>query len=403
MKLDSRTQQTLKDAAFYLNEIESRDARLSTLLAGTIDADAIAESKNLIAFLTQRLEYAGTRLKALPAEHPDVAPEVKRFDDYQQKLAAAQKAIDAAAPEAAKQTAALGQQMTDDLAMVESWSETLRDPRTLFHNQPKDAVVAIGQLPQIRAALAEMLTRWTERAKAKPNDRPTADMVGRLSYVEERVVALDTYTKEQAKSLPGEITKELAEVDGMIQQASTERRPLWFAPDSGIASRMSRVEDRVAILRAIDPTAADAAGKALEATRAKAKDAKQSLAADIIKGNTKPEERYKGADVEDLRAQVIATFKESYPDAQIIAVIFNTPGWTRTTRWDWSEAKKAFYKVDYDQIQPKVFCKLNDTQAVEVPVEIYKDYMKEGRLAVKPWDLEKEPSVTGIYLLDVFK
>ena len=90
-------------------------------------------------------------------------------------------------------------------------------------------------------------------------------------------------------------------------------------------------------------------------------------------------------------------------DTQIVAVIFNTEGWSRTTRWDWSEANKGFYKVDYDHIQPKLFYKLNDTQAVSVPVEIYKDYMKEGRIAVKPWEMERDPSVTSIYLLDALK
>jgi len=84
-------------------------------------------------------------------------------------------------------------------------------------------------------------------------------------------------------------------------------------------------------------------------------------------------------------------------------VIFNTQGWSRTTRWDWSKGSQGFNKVDYDYIQPKLFYKLDDTHAIEMPVDVYKDYMNDGRIVVKPWEVEKDQPVTRTYLLEKMK
>ncbi len=398
-KLDYKQEEELKNARFYLTEIEPSAKRIAELTAGKLDAEAITEALNLMKFARQRMGYAVDRLNALPAGNASVAAESKRYNDFLAQFTAAQAAIEKAAPDADKQIAALGQQMTDDLAMVESWSTSLGDPQSLFDSRPNDAIAAVGQLPQMREAMSAMLKRWTARATDKPNDRTAQDMVGKLKYVDRQLSDLDEYTKKLSKSLPKGIDTDLAAANKLIETAVTERRPLYFKPDSGIAHRIEFAAQKVAILKAIDPTAAATAEKLLVATREKSLAAQKSLSQDIIQGNKKPEEKYSGADKEALRQRIITEWKDAHPNLEVVAVVFNTPGWSRTTRWDWSRGNQGFEKVDFDHIQPKLFYKLDETLAVEMPVDVYKDYMKDARIDIKPWDVEKEPPVMRTYLL----
>jgi len=402
-KLDYRQVEKLKSVRFHLKEIEPRANRIFELTAGNLDAEAIVEALDLMKFVHQRMGYVSNNLAELPAENSEVAVEAKQFNSLVEKLAAAQAAIEKAAPEADRQIAALGEQMNNDLAMVDSWSKSLGNPQFLFDNRPQDAMTAVGQLPQMRAALGAMMTRWTTRSTEKPNDTIAADMVRQLKYVDGQLTEFEQYTKSQAETLPQAIQNELTETEKLIEVAVTERRPPYFGPDGGVAQRLKFASEKLAMLNAIDPAAGEPFTKAIEATREKSVAAQKSLSEEIIKSNLKPAERYAGPDLEDLRQRVIATWKEMHPTDEIIAVIFNTEGWSRTTRWDWSKGYQAFEKVDYDHIQPKLFYKLNDQQAVQVPVEIYKDYMKNERIVVKPWDKEAEPSVTFIYLLENLK
>jgi len=402
-KLDYKQQQALKDARFYLNEVQPRAERIAQLTATKPDAEAIAEAMESMKFVQQRMGYAVERLNALPADNADVAAESKRYNDVLASLVTAQGVIEKAAPDADKAVAALGQQMTDDLAMVESWSTSLRNPQSLFDSHPDVAIAAVGQLPQMREAMADMLKRWTARANDKPKDTSAADMVRKLKYVDGQITELSSYTEGLSTSLPEQITTDLTAVDKLIETGVTERRPAYFAPDGGIAQQTAFAEQKVKMLKAINATAAITAEQSLTATRDKSLAAQKSLAQDIINGNKKPAERYKGADLEDLRQRVIADWKAKYPADEIVTVIFNTEGWSRTTRWDWSAANKGFGKVDYDYIQPKLFYKLNDTHALEMPVEVYKDYMKDSRIVVKPWDKDPEPSVVRTYLLTNLK
>jgi len=399
-KLNFKEEQNLKDARFYLAEIEPRAKRIFELTSGTMDAEAIAEALNLMKFVHQRMGYVIQRVSALPAAHPQVAAEAEKYNTLLEKLVAAQAAIEKAAPDADKQMAALNKQLNDDIAMLDSWSSSLGNPQGMFDNRPEDAIAAVGQLPQMRDAMDQMLKRWTARATDKPNDKTAADTVSKLKFVDRKLTELTQYTAELGKSLPDQIDKDLVSVETLITTAVTERRPAYFGPTGGIAQQFAYASQRVTLLKAIDSSAAGASEKKIAATREKSLTAQKSLSQEIINGNKKPVERYAGPDVEDLRKQVIATWKEAHPDKEIVAVIFNTKGWSRTTRWDWSKASQGFNKIDYDHIQPRLFYKLDDTHAIEMPVDVYKDYMNDGRIVVKPWEVEVDPPVTRTYLLE---
>lgn len=402
-KLNYQQVEKLKNARFYLKEIEPRAARIAELVAGTLDAEAIAEVRQLMEYVHPKMGYAVENLNALPGTHPEVAAESKRYNDLLAQLVKAQEAVEKAAPDAEKQVAALGDQMTNDLAMVESWSQTLGNPQFLFDNRPDDAIAAVGQLPKMRETLATMLQRWTDRATAKPNDRTAADMVRKLKYVDGQLTDLETYTAQQGKSLPGAIDADIARANQLIQTAVTEKRPAYFGRDAGIAQWVGYAEQKTKMLKAIDPAAGENAEKSLASLRDASAAAQKSLAQEIINNNKKPAERYSGPDVEALRTQVAATWKETYADDEILVVIFPTEGWSRTTRWDWSRGNQAFEKVDYDHLQARLYYKHDEKHAIEVPVNIYKDYMKGERIVIKPWEKETDTPVTRMFLLDNLK
>ena len=402
-RLDYRQDEQLKNARFYLNEIDTRSKRLDELLAGKLDTEAIAESRELMGFIQQRLGYANKALTALPAEFPAVATELKRAAAAEAQVATATASLDKAAPAAQQQTAALGQQMTDDLAMVDSWSKGLGNPQELFQARPDDAIATVNQMPQMREALNAMLQRWNARVAEKPGDATAAAMVNKLNYVDEKLTDVEKAAGELTKSLPADVAAQIAEIETMIATAVSDRKPLYFGPQGGIEQKLGQVDQSLKLLTTLDPAAGETASDALLRARDKSKVAQEALSQDIINNNKKPAEQYNGPDKEDLRQRIIENWKQAHPDNEIVLVVFNTAGWSRTTRWDWNEARKGFEKVDYDRLQPKLFYKLDDMRAVEVPIELRKDYMKDGRLSINPWDIEAEPSVQSIYLLENLK
>src|SRR5690606_38820719 len=78
-KLDYRQEETLKNARFYLKEIEPRAKRVFELTAGTLNAQTIPEALDHMQFIHGRMASTVAALNALPANHPEVAAESKRY------------------------------------------------------------------------------------------------------------------------------------------------------------------------------------------------------------------------------------------------------------------------------------------------------------------------------------
>ncbi len=402
-KLDYKQEADLKDARYYMNELRPRAEKIVEITSVAMDADSIRLALSHMEFVNGRMKNTVERLNRLPGGHPEVKALTEEFNKIREQMIAAHDRIKAAAPEADRQVAELGQQEAQDREMIDSWSGVLGNPQTLFDNRPDEAIATAGQLPQMQAELKQMLGRWEPRLAAKPNDASLQAMVRKLQWVDEQLTDLSDYAVQRGQALPGQIDQQIAQVQRLIDIAVTEKRPAYFGPTGGITQQLGYAESMLRMLEATNKPAHPAAVASIEAIRAKSREAQKSLSEEIIRNNKLPAELYSGPDVEALRESVIKTWNELHPGDQVLKVVFKTDGWSRTTRWDWSEGYKAFYKVDYDHIQPSLWYKKDDSYAVAVPVEIYKDYMKEGRIVIKPWDREADPSVIWIYKIENVK
>ena len=107
--------------------------------------------------------------------------------------------------------------------------------------------------------------------------------------------------------------------------------------------------------------------------------------------------------MEDLRTLAREAWVEQHPKDRILGIVFNTPGWSRVTRWQWSEGYKAWEKVDYSKIQPKIIVVHDERLAVVYPIDIYMDHMKYDRVHATPWEKENEPDLRTLVLLERVK
>lgn len=402
-KLDYRQEADLKDARYYMNELRPRAEKVVEITSAAMDADAIRLAISHMEFVNGRMKNTVERLNRLPGNHPEVKALSEEFNKIREQMIAAHDRIQAAAPEADRQVAELGQQEATDREIIDSWSAVLGNPQALFDNRPDDAIATAGQLPQMQVELKNMLGRWEPRLAAKPNDPALQAMVRKLQWVDEQLTDLSDYAAARGQELPGQIDQQIAQVQRLIDIAVNEKRPAYFGPTGGITQQLGYAEAMLKMLEATNKPAHPAAVASVEAIRVKSHEAQKSLSEEIIRNNKMPAELYSGPDVEELRQAVIKMWNELHPGDQVLKVVFKTDGWRRTTRWDWSEGYKAFYKVDFDHIQPSLWYKKDDSYAVAVPVEIYKDYMKEGRIVIKPWDREADPSVIWIYKIENVK
>jgi len=208
------------------------------------------------------------------------------------------------------------------------------------------------------------------------------------------------------QELPGRIDRNIQGAQQWMDRAVADKNPLLII--NGVSQDMAEADRNVLVLKAINP----AKGKEYEAlvsqTRAKAAKAQTTLRESIIQATQMPVEQYTGADVAALRDQVKTAWSKAHPDTRVLAVVFNTPGWNRVTRWEWSLNTSAtgditggtWRKVDYDTIQPKVIVAFDQRVAVIYPVDVRKDHTQNGRVSFHPWDLAPEPDVRSLLLLE---
>ena len=70
------------------------------------------------------------------------------------------------------------------------------------------------------------------------------------------------------------------------------------------------------------------------------------------------------------------------------------------TRWPWSEGYRAWQKVDYSKIQPKIIVAHDARLAAIYPIDIYQDHMKNNRVHATPWQKEENPDLRMLVLLE---
>ncbi len=398
-RLDYRQEQAIKDARYYLSQVEGTTGLIAQKSAGMKVGDAsvqIQDVDNLLANKTRLAQYltnTEARLKQLPAEHPDVKVEQARFDKARAELDAQDRKLteirNALAGVVAKGGGAGWKADFDRLREINA---TFANPQVI-ETQPEAAIETIKLIlpvqeerKRIAAKYADLLKQTTPEAK---------DMNSVLRYFDEVFGRFDTALKGFVASAPAAVGKSVDDALQMGEGAVAGKKHAFFGQGGGVNQRLDEAQTRLNVLAAAAPDspATVAARQKLEAARAKVKTMQAALHDDIVQSNQPPQDRYNGPDKAALIEIVKKKWAGSGIAAEVLRTGINSTAWQRETRWDWRAG--AFHKVDISRIQGHVVVKKDAATALVYHINLLKDHLAGDTITAYLFnDLKAEPDVT---------
>lgn len=400
-KLDYKQEKTLKDARWYVREVDKYCASAAVVVAridGEGEPAVHSDVKAGLASLDrawEKFKLVEGYLGALPSDHPQVAPTIKAAKDAKSTLGALSSRLKAKDAELDKLTNLANypnydqdfQKLQDFGRRYTNFGGISQQPEQLARLISEDRAVMgeLQRLAKLYLPLAEQKTEAGQRIESLF-----------LNFQSNRE-AFAKKLLELKATLPAAFEKELAEAEKLAKEAVEKNRPGYFGEHSGINQRLNFAEDKLRLLVAFDADAAKPYEARLAETRAAMKLRAKSLEKQIIAQNTLPPDLYRGEDRADLERRAREAWIKSQPDAQILAVRIPAKAWKRTTRWQHG-GELNFYKVDTSRIQVQLILKHDSELAVMRPINLVKDHLASDTIQSYPMDTIKDELSPHRYL-----
>ena len=411
-RLDYRQAQAAKDAAYYLDQVEGFIAGINATSANWKVGDPavpINAVRNAVATKDRAAQYVrnvDTRLAALPAAHAEVAPLVQRQAAAKAALAGIEKRL--ADVEAGLQgvlKAGAAPEYKVDFDRLDEINRLFADPQ-VFRSHPQRAVATAKLIAPVAEERKRLAAKYADLMQ-----QPTLEakrMREVVAYFDQVYGAFSKAADAYAAAAPGEIDKNLADALRMADEAVAEKKHPFFGEQGGIKQALDEAQTRYEVLAAIAPDgpAAAKAAKQIEEMRAKVRTAAAGLNEAILGANRPPEEQYRGADLDALRAIVKEKWTKEGTGGQVQRLGISTAQWARDTRWEWNRSARAWEKVDKSRVQGflVIVPKPGDAEAVVHYVNLVKDHLANDAIgAYFLYGPKEAPEVTRRVLVKNLK
>ncbi len=338
----------------------------------------------------QAQPIAGT----LPAGNEEVDALLEKLNaslaTYNQAIADAQAMLEGA--DKALEDVGGREQIQKDIERISAIGDQFSYFPALLQQEPADAVALLGDYRPALQEIAQFEQKYAEFLEQ--NNADTAPVRRQLESAKRNLDKVASSAKEQAEQVRASAAYNLDFAERLIDEAVAERRPLFFRENGGVPQHLEASKNYILLARAIDAQSAEPLTERYAALKQKADEAGRTLQADIIAGNKVPEDRYGGADHDELVAGAQAAWLEEHPGDEVVKVTIPTAEWDRETKWTWW--RDAFYFSDVSSMQAAVIIKgQSETGESELhcyPVNIRKDHEKGDAVTFSPW--EKQPIET---------
>lgn len=400
-KLGYQQEEQLKGAQFNLREVEGNAAGLAELMAKlkpvedrkSIDHREVVRAMTTIENANRKAGFVDDALSPLPADGAGVADTRARLDAARASVAASAAFFTPLHAELMKLIDPATYPAIDaDIKRLRELAQMFGDP-VLMQSDP---VAAAGVLTQKDAALEEAKRVATAYAPLMVQQTELGEEVeGAGNYFLQRYQAYLAAAEAMKETLPAEIRGHLTDAKALADQAVAKQNVMFFA--GGIPQQLGFAEDRLVLLRAIDPALAQPVATELETGKQEIDQRAKALETKIIQENTVPENRYRGDDREALTEVAVSGWKVQQPDAEVLAVYFPVEQWKRTTQWEYWNGTWTY--VDYSKIQAQLLVKHDDELAVIRPVNLRKDHQQSDHTIGIPLDSIDDTLIPQRYLL----
>ncbi len=386
-KLDYRQEKTLKDARWYLRETLKYNKPAADIVArldGKGPQPVHSEVKNALQSIQLGIPKYNLAVKyigQLDANHPQVAPIRAQIQDAGNQMGALQSRLKATSGKLQKLTGMENYpQYNKDYDLVRNLSRRYRDFNEISQNSKalaeviKEDGAAVKEFQRIAKTYAPLVQQKTPAGQK---------MEKQVVYALNKRKKFGAELMNYKKKLPAAIDADIAEAERLSLEAVAKKKPMYFAPNSGIEQQLSFAESKLLVAQAFGQDQAAPMVKKMAAARSRIKERAKSLEAEIIATNPLPPNNFTGGDRNMLVELAKKAWTKEQSDAQYLGARIPSQAWQRTTQWRWSSG--AFYKIDSSHVQVQLLVKYDDKLAVVRPINIYKNHMKNDSLSASPF------------------
>ena len=285
-------------------------------------------------------------------------------------------------------------QFEEDRRRLQGLSSDFSQPWVFTENRTRAAEL-FAQRQAAQQEVARIATTYQRLMQQQTDMGKTIEAVGNgaLSSFAE----FDRRIQQERGSLPGSIQQDLAKADEYANDAVQNQKPLWFT--GGIPQQMGFAEDKLTLLKVIDPGAAAPVENAFSAMQASLRQRGDALKELIIRENRPPADVFIGADRDQAIQIARSGWAVQQAQAEILSIRIPAQAWRRETKWTYSNGTWYFSDRSHLQVRLIVRDHENAEQAIDRPVNVIKDHQKGDTMIGVPMRSFDEELSPGEYYL----
>ena len=404
MDLDGSQQRLLKDAEYYMKEV---DKAVTTLAAeaeklsdlrvfASLTQNALQSNLHQVNHAGQKLNNVISRLQQLPAENTAVAEMTQRMQSAASQLLALENSFKTAQVQLTQlQDPANWPDLIPDTEKLEGFSGMLTVP-TLLESDPARATEICRELPAMRKFFAKIQSKYDAYINQETNEARELNRVA--SGFEYRIKGFEEAAQRWTQNAPNQIQRYMDQTAQMSQNAIQSKNPKLLTV--GCVNQMNLANlyiSQLEVLTDNDATAQSLRGQYNHRQQELAK-VESSLKEEIIGSNTPPKDLYFGGDKQSILDDIKQRWMDKYGKDEVLGLRIPMNAWERRTGWKF--ALDEFQKHDYSEMQVAIVVKRNSEQATVYYAYLKKDHLSGDRIKVTLDDKSGEDATYRQLLLE---
>lgn len=195
--------------------------------------------------------------------------------------------------------------------------------------------------------------------------------------------ALSRQNAMAAKLMVATIEAEIGAGAALTDKGASEKNSNYFGANAGPAQRIGsarrELEAYIKLKGEADPEVARLR-RAIDAAAGQLEQKGAALKAEQLAARKMPVDVYSGSDKTAIKQQMLAHWKQKYPQDKVLGIRFFETSWTRETNWKTNAT--SIYKSDYSWLPAKVVVQTNGEIATLYPIFANKQHQKENKMVI---------------------
>ncbi|MEK7468147.1 MAG: hypothetical protein AAB074_12090 [Planctomycetota bacterium] len=193
------------------------------------------------------------------------------------------------------------------------------------------------------------------------------------------IKGFQTEAGEYFKKAEAEVPALLKKAEEMAAKAAAEKKPAFFT--GGVQQQFDWAENYMKVCRALVPADDERLVKmesAWAASKKKVDEQAGTLKELIVAETRPPDEKYSGADKEEIRAKVMEEWKKAWPKDEVMMIRMHMANFDRREKATWDSGSKSWEFSDRSVLCVTVIVKTSDKIATSYPAYVNVNHISKA-------------------------